>query len=237
MLNMLPELKEGAKVLEFSCGSGVFINSVYNKYPNVDVTGIELCNELAQLASLCYPKANIINDDALKYINKFKDLFDIVIGNPPFGEMNSAPEGFEHSQEKYEEYFVEMAVNCLKEGGEAILVVPDGMLSSDSSKKFRKWLLDECYYRGTISLPSETFYFSGTQCKTSVMYFKKKYKDVNPGDYPIFMATCNNIGWNSRGRIIEKCELDAIKNDYWNKVELKQRALFRPQEDDKAANY
>lgn len=227
MTSLIP-IHDNSKILEPSCGTGVFLNSLYKKNPNIHVTGIEISMELSQIASICYPEADIICGNALKYMGQFENSMDIVIGNPPFGKFNEQMDGFKYAKQKYEEYFLEMAVRCLKEGGEAILILPEGILANDSSKNIRNYLLGECYYRGTISLPPETFYFSGTSCGTSIAYFKKKYKGCKPEDYPIYMAECENIGWNSRGTKTGKCELDEIREAYLKEVEPKQVKLFVP---------
>lgn len=227
MVDMI-DIPNGANVLEFSCGAGAFINALYKKNKDISVTGIELSSELAKLASVCYPEANIIRGDALEYMDKFKNSMDLIIGNPPFGKGPKTIDGFQYAKGKLEEYFLELAVNCLKEGGEAILIMPDGVLANSQSAKIRKWVLEECYYMGTISLPPETFYFSGTSCKTSVIFFKKKYKEVEVEDYSVFMAIANEIGWNSRGQMTGKCDLDEIKTAYRENIYKMQKGLFVP---------
>lgn len=213
MVRLLPDLKDGSKVLEFSCGAGSIIRALYDRNSNIEVTGVEIDGELAEIASICYPQANIIHDNALYYVKEFEGKYDVVIGNPPFGQAPKI-EGYEQAKSKYEEYFLELAVRSLKEGGESVLIVPDGILANHSSKPIRKWLLDCCYYRGTVSLPPETFYFSGTQCKTSVIFFKKKYSGYTIENYPIFMAICENIGWDNRGRMKGDGDLDIILKAY-----------------------
>jgi len=190
-----------------------FLNSLYKKNLNLNIVGIERYYELAEIAKICYPSAEIIHGDTLELFPKFEGKMDFIIGNPPFGKAPKY-DGFIKARGKFEEYFLEIAVRCLKEGGEAILIMPDGILSNSSSAAIRKWLLEECYYLATISLPQETFYFSGTSVKTSVVYFKKKYKNQPVKNYPVFMAICKNIGWDTRGVKTGECDLEVIKNAY-----------------------
>lgn len=211
----LISLKSGMTVLEPACGAGAFLNSLYKKNTNISVVGIELSYELAEVGKICYPNAKIINGDALVHFKDFEQKVDIVIGNPPFGKTNVKYSGFARAKNgRLEEHFLEAAVRCLKDGGEAILIMPDSILSNASTKNLREWLLQECYYLATISLPCETFYFSGTSVKTSIMYFKKKYRNASAGDYPVFMAICENIGWNGRGQKTGRCDLEQIKKKY-----------------------
>ncbi|QUH21886.1 HsdM family class I SAM-dependent methyltransferase [Alkaliphilus sp. B6464] len=213
------QLNDNDKVLEFSCGTGNIINALENKNKTLNITGVELMREYADIASLCYPKANIINGDALEYLDRFENSFDIVIGNPPFG-LNIEKSGFNIAKRKSEEYFLEMAVRCLKEGGYGMLVLPDGILSNSTYKKLREWLISQTYYLSSISLPSETFYFTGTSVNTSIVYFRKKIKGYEPGNYNIFMAICDDIGWDRRGNETGKCDLNLIKETY-----LKERDM------------
>lgn len=229
MVDMLGEIKDYTSVLEFSCGSGAFIEALYKKNNKIDVTGIELSYELAQLAELCYPQAKIIQGDALEYMDQFKESFDLIIGNPPFGKSRKNYIGLEYSKKKLEEQFIEMAVHCLKEGGEAILIVPDSVCANQSSINLRKWLIQECYYRASISLPPETFYFSGTSCKTTIIYFKKKFKGHEPDDYPVMMGVCEKIGWDSRGRSDEHNDLEKIK-DAFIPIKTKQNQILKCEE-------
>lgn len=80
-------------VLEPSCGDGAFISSAVERLGSVKdieepidiITGIELCKEEADKASLY--GADIICSDFFEYYRDFidgKKKYDVVIGNPPF---------------------------------------------------------------------------------------------------------------------------------------------------------
>jgi type I restriction enzyme M protein len=213
--------KDGCNVLEYSCGCGAFLNALYKKNPNINLTGIELSYDLAEIASLCYPDANIIRGDALDFIEEFEERMNLVISNPPFG-MPAIRKDFEVARRTSEQYFLEMAVRCLKPGGIVALVLPEGIFSNPNCQMIRNWVIDRCYYLATVSLPAETFFFAGTGVKTSIMLAQKKYLGHDGGNYPIFMAICEDIGWTSRGKPTGKCDLDTIKEAYFK---------FKPQQD------
>ncbi|MFX4261266.1 HsdM family class I SAM-dependent methyltransferase [Pelotomaculum propionicicum] len=206
--------KDGWNVLEFSCGCGAFLNALTQKNSNINLTGIELSYDLAQIASLCYPKANIIRGDALDYLAEFEGRMNLVISNPPFG-MPTVRKNFEVARRASEQYFLEMAVRCLKPGGVVALILPEGIFCNSHTKPLRKWLMEKCYYLGTISLPIQTFYFAGTGVKTSIMLAKKKYPGHEAGNYPVFMAICEEVGWDNRGKPTGKCDLDKIREAYF----------------------
>lgn len=210
------EIPEGSAILEPSCGAGAFFEYLPD---NCHVTGVELSHETAAVARLCHPNAEIIRGNTLEMLNAYENSFDFVIGNPPFEKMNKKdlPEGYDiatRGHGRVEWYFVELAVRALKPGGVAALVLPDGIFSMDSARVLRTWVMEQCYYMGTVSLPNETFYHSGTSVKTSIMFIQKKLPNINPGNYYVYMAICDSIGWDSRGREKGECDLDKILAAY-----------------------
>ncbi|EGT3641065.1 TPA: N-6 DNA methylase [Clostridioides difficile] len=187
---------KGGRILEPSCGNGKFVNALISKFENVEITSVELNNELHYLNKICYPNVNTINGDCLEYLKEFEGKFDLVIGNPPFGK-SCKRDGFEFGKSSLESYFFELSLRALKEGGSLIMVLPDSILSSKQYFNLRKFTVDNFRIIQSISLPTTTFYFSGTSVKTSILHLKKK--DCNNKDYSIFMGIVDKIGWDSKG--------------------------------------
>ena len=99
------------------------------------------------------------------------------------------------------------------------IILPDSVLANRSTQPIRDWLLEQCYLRASISLPRVTFYWQGTASKTSVLVAERKavpapFKTDSNGDYWIYMAVCEDIGWDSRGRPTGNDELPAILDEY-----------------------
>lgn len=204
---------QDGKVLEASCGSGAFIQELPD---TCEVTGYELMQETAQVAQLCNPTAEIIQGNALEYLEGVAGKYDWAIGNPPFASFakKNAPPGFEiaNQSNRLEWYFVEMSYRALKPGGMLALVVPNGILSNSKDLKCRQCFLNEAWYRATIDLPPETFAFSGTSVHTSVIVIQKPLRGyrLEHDDYQVFMAVVKEIGWDSRRRETGKCELSDV---------------------------
>jgi type I restriction enzyme M protein len=132
-----------------------------------------------------------------------EDAYDLILTNPPYvtsGSSNLKEEIRKSGLEYYysvnatgvEGLFMEWIIRALKPGGKAFVIVPDGILSRDSDKNLRKFILDECIIDGLISLPSKTFFT--TLKKTYILCITKKndksYRQVEP----VFSYLVSNIG-------------------------------------------
>lgn len=205
-------IKDG-DVFEPSCGAGGFIQELPEA---CRVTGIELMVEAAEVARICNPAAEIIQGDALERIDEVDGKYDWVIGNPPFSSFNKsqAPESYRIGpmSNRLEWYFVELGYHALKPGGMMALVVPEGILSNSRDQKARHWFLENAWLRAVISLPNETFAFSGTGVKTSVLVIQKPLRGYTLAheEYQIFMVMAEDIGWDSRRRETGKNDLPKI---------------------------
>lgn len=210
-------------VMELSCGGGAFFEGLSEEHCH----GIEVCRRTFSVARALYPRATLYNAGAqemfpYKDVSQLDGQFHYVIGNPPFGEkMEWGGDIVARKVKKLpsEVVFMELAYRAVMPGGKIALVVPEGLLNSNSNQYARKWLMDRCFVRAVISLPTETFYFGGTSCKTSVLYLQKFPAAATPSDirdYKIFMAICEDIGWDSRGRMTKKDDLPTILGE-WEK--------------------
>lgn len=118
------------------------------------------------------------------------EQFDMVLGNPPFGDQieqgdtdrlgQNSLSNFELKQGaklKTEIAVIERAIEFLEPGGELGFVVPDGLLNNGGEQsncpQFRRYLLRNGKILGITSLPDHTFTKAGAQNKTSVLLFKK----------------------------------------------------------------
>lgn len=112
-----------------------------------------------------------------------EEKFDLILTNPPYVTNSSANikkaasllQTVDHKQyytlkgRGVETLALEWIVKNLKIGGEAIVVVPDGLLMQNSIINYLK---KECKINAIISLPKNTFY--ATPKKTYIIAFNKK---------------------------------------------------------------
>ena len=161
---------------------------------------------LINLAMFGYAQSNLFLNNALNF--KEMDLdgkVAVIMTNPPFGAEFSIREvrNFQIVSEwsnkvpqkvNSEILFVERYVKWLKPGGVAVCIVPDSILNNKGLyDALRKGISKEIHIKAIISLPSNTFATTGTETKTSILYFKKESYDQNA---ETFMAVCENVGYN-----------------------------------------
>ncbi|HLA56318.1 MAG TPA: N-6 DNA methylase [Flavobacterium sp.] len=151
--------------------------------------------------------------------------YDLILTNPPYvlsGSSNLKEEikkdgeldtYYKISASGVEGLFMEWIVNALKKGGKAFVVIPDGILDRTADKTLRKFLLDECYIDGLISLPKNTFFT--TQKKTYILCITKKIDKSDIQKDPVFTYLVSEIG---ESRDINRFDID--QNDLNEAVTL-----------------
>ncbi|MCU5640850.1 HsdM family class I SAM-dependent methyltransferase [Bacillus cereus] len=169
------KLPETPRILEPSAGSGVFLEHAPE---DAEITAIELDETSAKVTSIIYPKADVIRGNALDH--DLEDYYDLVIGNPPYGEKAETKREYRTLTirkgtytGKTENAFIELAIRAAKPGGYVALVLPMGVSFSQQSIKIRKFMHENCWQVATIHLPGETFQHVGTTISTQIIILRK----------------------------------------------------------------
>lgn len=130
--------------------------------------------------------------------------YDLILTNPPYvlsGSANLKDEirnngelstYYKISASGVEGLFMEWIVNSLKEGGKAFVIIPDGILDRTADKTLRKFILDNCFINGLISLPQNTFFT--TPKKTYILSITKKQNVKESQKEPVFSYLVSEIG-------------------------------------------
>jgi len=133
-----------------------------------------------------------------------EDEYDLILTNPPYvtsGSGNLKDEikkdgdlinYYKINAMGVEGLFMEWIIRALKPGGKAFIVVPDGILNRQNDKNLRKFILDECYIDGLISLPLNTFFT--TNKKTYILAITKKINKKDIQKNPVFTYLVSEIG-------------------------------------------
>ncbi len=127
---------------------------------------------------------NIKYADTLSKSFQERNLYDVILANPPFkGNVDRSDIAEDlrvtgkSKHPKTELLFLNLFINMLIPGGRCGVIVPDGVLfgSSNAHIDARKMILDQCKLEGIISMPSGVFKpYAGVS--TAVMIFTKGEK-------------------------------------------------------------
>lgn len=136
-----PFINDMTNVLEPSCGSGEFITAIQRKFPQLQITGIEMNPTIFE--SIKNLHVNLLNQDFLKY--KTEQKYDLIIGNPPFYVMKK-----EDVSKEYHPYFdgrpnifilfIIHSLELLNEGGILSFVLPKNFLNCLYYDKTRQYI-------------------------------------------------------------------------------------------------
>lgn len=196
-----------------TCGTGGFLISIFKllkkeigddktllkEIKTKCVYGTELSKRTSEIAKMNMILAgdghtSIVNEDFLEYKKTHKDIYDVSIGNMPFGKKINEPA------------FVEGFLDVVKQGGHSIFIVPSGIIGTTSKNEYiriREKLLTHGKIIKLISLPQGVF-APYTFAKTYIIFWKKE-KPVQ--DYEIEYIEIENDGFTLNN------QRDVIKGD------------------------
>lgn len=169
---------DGAKVLEPSVGIGRFLE---NAPKNTSFDIVEMNPVSAEITKILYPDANVttgefqerfINKENNTPVKKVNPEYDIVIGNPPYGQYSGRYKGMGEGKKfsRLEAYFINRGLDSLKENGVMTFIVPssflDGAITTGKQEIGSKSELLDAY-----RLPENTF--DTTSIGTDIIVLRK----------------------------------------------------------------
>lgn len=157
-----------------------------------------------------------------------REKYDLILANPPYyqsAEITKASKVIKISDSNTKAYttgglgieslFVEWIIKSLKLGGEANIILPDGIFTNIGNDDLKEFIKKTCYIECIISLPVGTFF--NTPKKTFILTLHKRTTnelDVNQ-PYPVFSYLCSTIG-----ETMDVNRFDIDDNDLKNAVSL-----------------
>lgn len=183
----------GAKVLEPSVGIGRFLE---NAPENTSFDVVEMNPVSAMITKILYPNANVstgefqerfmdkANNKPVKSVNP---EYDIVIGNPPYGQYAGRYKGMGEGKKfsRLEAYFINRGLDSLKENGIMTFIVPSSFLDGAITTG-KQELGSKCELLDAYRLPENTF--DTTSIGTDIIVLRKTAlkpydKNLNLGNW------------------------------------------------------
>ena len=154
------------RVLEPSMGIGNFFTSMPAALSHrMQKVGVEIDPIAAAIGKQLSPDVDV---QAKSFYDFNSDVgFDLVIGNPPYGE---------HLKD-----FILKSVDSAKENGIIVQVVSNAFLDNAASRDVRTAIAQRAELLGAVRLPSKTF--SGTDIATDIVVFQKRSNKKNSTDW------------------------------------------------------
>ena len=182
LLKQLPEMSS-PKILDPACGSGEFLRTAADFYPDAQLCGWEIDPKLVKISRKLVPSAEIKKQDALT--TECMSEFDFIIGNPPYFEFKPGKE----LKEKYCDVisgrtnifsmFIKLGLDSLKTDGYLGFVIPTSMNNGAYFKKLREFIIERADIVHLKQIDS-TAIFHNAQQQVMVLILKKR---KNSGKY------------------------------------------------------
>jgi hypothetical protein len=179
LLDKISPIPKGARVLEPSCGTGVFFETAPE---GLDLHGVELDPRTAAVAGRVHPGVTIENRSFEAYNLAGRDggnRFDYVIGNIPFGDRTLRTAFLDMKNEKsLDRYFIFRALDNLKPLGAMALIAHPGILANKTNEEWRLGLSRKAQFMGAVKLNDHSFYHAHSAIQPDILLFKKHPADI-----------------------------------------------------------
>jgi type I restriction-modification system DNA methylase subunit len=181
-------------VLEPSCGSGEYITALHNRFPYLDITGIEYNETIYEsIIQLNNDNIKIINMDYLLYNTNTK--YDLIIGNPPYYVMkkqnvNKCYHNYFEGRPNIFILFIIKSIQLLNDNGILSFVLPNNFLNCLYYDKTRKYIANHFQILNIIHCKDDKYI--ETQQDTTILIIQKNQNRNNTmfilemNDYTIF---------------------------------------------------
>jgi type I restriction-modification system DNA methylase subunit len=172
------------KVLEPACGTGNFITVLKNPENCVAFELDPLNHEIAQKRN---PKAKIYNQffetaflQGPRYTSRLKNdeswlgLFNLVIGNPPYGKYTNSYSSYFKSMKvkQVELFFMIQSMKLLKKDGLLVFITSSSFMRNDKTYQHEKELIAK--YAEFVDAYRMPKVFKNTDVPTDILIFRRK---------------------------------------------------------------
>jgi len=164
---------ESGNILEPSMGTGRFIGNLPESMQKSKFYGIELDSISGQIAKKLYPNANI-QVKGFEETAFSNNLFDIAVGNVPFGEYRVSDREYEKNNFLIHDYFFAKTLDKVRSKGVIAFITSSGTMDK-RNEDIRRYISERAEFLGAIRLPNNTFKGeAGTEVTSDIIFLKKR---------------------------------------------------------------
>ena len=168
---------EGGRILEPSMGVGNFLGLLPDSMSNSQLYGVELDSITGRIARQLYPNARIEVNGFEK--TQYPDgVFDLAIGNVPFGNYRVSDRPYDRHNLLIHDYFFAKTIDKVRVGGIIAFITSNGISGGTMDKKdthAREYMARRCDLLGAVRLPNTTFRANaGTDIAMDIVFLQKR---------------------------------------------------------------
>ena len=164
---------ESGNILEPSTGTGRFIGNLPGSMQNSKFYGIELDSISGQIAKKLYPHSNI-QVKGFEETAFSNNLFDIAIGNVPFGDYRVSDREYEKNNFLIHDYFFAKTLDKVRSKGIIAFITSSGTMDK-RNEDIRRYISERAEFLGAIRLPNNIFKGeAGTEVTSDIIFLKKR---------------------------------------------------------------
>ena len=164
-------------ILEPSCGVGNFFGMLPDSMSESKLYGVELDSITGRIARQLYPNARIEVNGFEK--TQYPDgVFDLAIGNVPFGNYRVSDRPYDRHNLLIHDYFFAKTIDKVRAGGIIAFITSNGISGGTMDKKdahAREYMARRCDLLGAVRLPNTTFRANaGTDIAMDIVFLQKR---------------------------------------------------------------
>ena len=164
-------------ILEPSCGVGNFFGMLPESMSESKLYGVELDSITGRIARQLYPNARIEVNGFEK--TQYPDgVFDLAIGNVPFGNYRVSDRPYDRHNLLIHDYFFAKTIDKVRVGGIIAFITSNGISGGTMDKKdthAREYMARRCDLLGAVRLPNTTFRANaGTDIAMDIVFLQKR---------------------------------------------------------------
>ena len=164
-------------ILEPSCGVGNFFGMLPESMSESKLYGVELDSITGRIVRQLYPNARIEVNGFEK--TQYPDgVFDLAIGNVPFGNYRVSDRPYDRHNLLIHDYFFAKTIDKVRAGGIIAFITSNGISGGTMDKKdahAREYIARRCDLLGAVRLPNTTFRANaGTDIAMDIVFLQKR---------------------------------------------------------------